>query len=127
MAEYQQVATDETRSLIAASKVEGTNLYNSQGESMGSIYDVMLDKRSGNVAYAIASIGGFLGMGADYHPVPWEKLHYDTQLGGYRLDETIDRLKAAPTIPSDYASDPDWGSTDLGWRGRVDDYYRPVL
>src|SRR5262245_33318692 len=80
MADYSStdtVAEDETRSLIAASKVEGTNVYNRRGESLGSIYDVMIDKRSGNVAYAVMSFGGFLGMGERYHPLPWAVLDYD--------------------------------------------------
>ena len=76
------VATDETGSLIAASKVNGTHVYNGQGESLGSIYDVMIDKRSGKVAYAVMSFGGFLGMGEDYHPLPWSVLTYDTESRG---------------------------------------------
>ncbi|GGC53933.1 PRC-barrel domain-containing protein [Chelatococcus reniformis] len=110
------VAADETANLIAASKVEGTSVYNSDGDSMGSIYDVMLDKSSGQVAYALMSFGGFLGMGENYHPLPWQKLHYDTGLGGYVVDESPDRLKKAPTITRDYAHDP-------GWSRRVNDYY----
>jgi sporulation protein YlmC with PRC-barrel domain len=47
--------------MIAASKVNGTAVYNTAGENLGSIYDVMLDKASGKVDYAILSFGGFLG------------------------------------------------------------------
>ncbi|GGC76043.1 PRC-barrel domain-containing protein [Chelatococcus reniformis] len=53
-------------------------------------YDVILDKVSGDVAYAVLSVGGFLGMGADYHPLPWKLLSYDTTLGGYRVSEGSD-------------------------------------
>jgi sporulation protein YlmC with PRC-barrel domain len=67
----------ETRTLIAASKVEGTAVYNRQGEALGSVYDVMIDKRSGDVSYAVMSFGGFLGIGKSYHPVPWNMLEYD--------------------------------------------------
>jgi len=63
------VAASETGSFIAASKVEGTKVYNRQGKSLDSIYDVMIDKRSGQVAYAVMSFGGFLGMGESYHLV----------------------------------------------------------
>ena len=59
------VAASETGSLIAASKVEGTKVYNRQGKSLDSIYDVMIDKRSGQVAYAVMSFGGFLGDGRE--------------------------------------------------------------
>jgi hypothetical protein len=68
------VATDETGNLISADKVTGTNVYNRQGEKLGSVYDIMLDKRTGQVAYAVMSFGGFLGMGESYHPLPWRAL-----------------------------------------------------
>jgi sporulation protein YlmC with PRC-barrel domain len=53
---------DTTGSLIAASKVNGTSVYDRAGEKLGSIYDVMIDKTSGKTAYAIMSFGGFLGV-----------------------------------------------------------------
>ena len=43
----------------------------------------MIDKRSGKVSYAALSFGGFLGIGDDHYPLPWELLKYDTNLGGY--------------------------------------------
>ena len=60
------VATDETNRLIASDKVEGTAVYNRQGERLGSIYNFMVDKRSGQVEYAVLSFGGFLGIGDSY-------------------------------------------------------------
>ena len=62
---------DETLSLISAGKVQGTAVYNTQGTSLGEVEDVMIDKRSGKIAYAVMSFGGFLGLGNDYHPLPW--------------------------------------------------------
>ena len=64
------VATDETGGLISASKVNGTNVYNTEGDSLGSIYDVMIDKRSGQVAYAVMSFGGFSGHWRRLQPAP---------------------------------------------------------
>ena len=52
---------DENAGVISASKVTGTNVYNTEGDLLGEIHDVMLDKRSGRIAYAIMSFGGFLG------------------------------------------------------------------
>ena len=89
--------TDETVSLISASKVQGTNVYNTDGDSLGEVYDVMIDKRSGKVAYAIMSFGGFLGVGEDYHPLPWNTLKYDTRQGGYVVGLTRQQLEGAPT------------------------------
>jgi uncharacterized protein YrrD len=64
------VATDETDRLISSDKVVGTAVYNRQGEHLGSVYNLMIDKHSGQVAYAVMSFGGFLGMGESYHPLP---------------------------------------------------------
>ena len=72
----------ETAGLIGSDKVEGTYVYDAKGEHIGSIERVMIDKRSGQVAYAVLSFGGFLGIGTDYYPIPWASLSYDTSLGG---------------------------------------------
>ena len=115
----RDVATDETGSLIAASKVNGTSVYNPQGESLGSIYDVMIDKVSGQVSYAVMSFGGFLGMGEDYHPLPWSILHYDTNQGGYVVNLDKDSLKGAPT----YRDSDEVRWDDPEYTRGIDDYY----
>ena len=61
----------------------------------------MLEKRSGNIAYAVMSFGGFLGIGERYHLLPWVTLKYDTRQGGYVVGLTIDQLKEAPTYAAD--------------------------
>ena len=86
-------ATDETNRLIASDKVEGTAVYNTQGERLGSVYNFMVDKGSGQVEYAVMSFGGFLGIGDSYHPLPWKSLTYDTNLGGYVVDLDKNRLQ----------------------------------
>src|SRR6476646_11817305 len=94
------VATDETDRLISADKVVGTAVYNLQGEHLGSVYNLMVDKISGQVAYAVMSFGGFLGMGESYHPLPWRVLKYDTRLGGYVIDLDRTQLEKAPSYTS---------------------------
>ena len=88
--------TDETDNLIAASKVNGTSVYNTAGDSLGSIFDVMIDKVSGQVSYAVLSFGGFLGIGENYYPLPWSMLTYNTGQGGYVVDIDKRRLEDAP-------------------------------
>ena len=70
-------ATNETGDLIASDKVEGTAVYDRNGTKLGSVYNFMVEKRSGHVAYAVMSFGGFLGMGSSYHPLPWNQLTYE--------------------------------------------------
>lgn len=114
------VATEETVDLIAADKVEGTAVYNSHGQKMGSIYSLMIDKYSGRVIYAVMSFGGFLGIGERYHPLPWRVLTYDPAQGGYVVDLDRDLLQAAPSYGA--SEMPDWA--DPTWARSVQDYYR---
>ena len=90
------IATDETATLIASNKVEGTAVYNRDGERLGSIQNFMVDKVSGNAQYAVLSFGGFLGLGQDYYPLPWSMLTYDTDKGGYVVDLDKSQLENAP-------------------------------
>jgi sporulation protein YlmC with PRC-barrel domain len=116
------MASDATKitsgSLIAADKVEGTDVYNLQGEKLGTVDDIMLDKVSGKAIYAIMSFGGFLGIGEKYHPLPWSTLKYDETKGGYivNLDKRI--LEKAPTydMNEDFLWTPAYGR-------QVDKYY----
>ena len=90
------VSTDETGKLISADKVIGTAVYNAAGERLGAIEQVMLNKFSGRVAYAVMGFGGFLGIGERYHPLPWSALTYDEAKGGYNIDVTPEQLNEAP-------------------------------
>jgi hypothetical protein len=108
----------ETAGLIGSDKVEGTVVYDAKGEKIGSIERVMLEKISGQVAYAVLRFGGFLGLGSDYYPIPWASLDYDTSLGGYRTNITEEQLKGAPK----YAGERwDWNNRTRG--RKVYDYY----
>jgi hypothetical protein len=113
---------NETFSLIASDKVEGTAVYGPDSKKIGSIENVMLDKRSGQVAYAVLGFGGFLGMGADHYPLPWAMLKYDEDLGGYIVNITKDQLEGAPK----YSDDDDWNWTSQEYVGLVDTHYRPL-
>ncbi len=111
--------SDTSGRLIAAGKVNGTGVYNLAGDKLGSVYDVMLDKRSGQAQYAILSFGGFLGIGEKYHPLPWTTLKYDDVQGGYVVNLDRRQLEGAPAYDSYDTSL--WG--DETWGAQVDDYY----
>lgn len=109
----------ETSELIGSDKVEGTAVYGSNGDKMGSIERVMLGKTSGKVSYAVLSFGGFMGIGHDHYPLPWESLTYNPELGGYQVAITEDQLKGAPKYSS--TEQFDWG--DSVRTKTVNDYY----
>ena len=106
--------------LIESDRVEGTTVYDPQGNNIGSIKRVMIEKIGGRVAYAVMSFGGFLGMGSQEHAIPWSKLTYDTNLGGYRTDITEKQLGGAPA----FARDRDWDWSDRSRERELHDYYR---
>ena len=81
---------------IPASKVIGTAVYNTAGENIGTIEDVMLDKLSNGIMFAVIGFGGFLGIGEKYHAIPWSVLDYQTTVGGYVVPFTKEQLQAAP-------------------------------
>ena len=108
----------ETSTLIGSDKVEGTAVYGADQEKIGSIERVMIDKVSGRVSYAVLSFGGFLGVGDDHYPLPWQSLKYDTNLGGYITGITEQQLKGAPK----YANDDSWAWDEQRARS-VNDYY----
>ncbi|HEX8416316.1 MAG TPA: PRC-barrel domain-containing protein [Methylobacterium sp.] len=112
------VAIDETARLIASNKVEGTAVYDRDGTHLGAVHNFMVDKVSGQVAYAVLAFGGFLGLGESHHPLPWRTLRYSVELGGYVVDIDRDTLVGAPRHGpgEDPFSDPRYGE-------RLDDYY----
>lgn len=81
---------------IRAKKVLGTSVKNRRGKKIGEIEDIVLDKQSNNIMFAIVSFGGFLGLGEKYHPLPWAALDYDEQSDGYIVDVSEETLRCAP-------------------------------
>ena len=115
------IEIDETNRLISSEKVDGTAVYNRNGDHLGSVHTLMIDKYTGHVEYAVMSFGGFLGIGESYHPLPWRVLDYDTKVGGYVIDCDRSRLDRAPRYTP--SSLPDW--SDRGYRSRIDEYWVP--
>jgi hypothetical protein len=113
------IEASEQGNLIGSDKVEGTAVFGADDQKIGSIERVMIDKKSGRVSYAVLSFGGFLGIGDDHYPLPWESLKYDTELGGYRTGITQNQLDGAPK----YAGDNGWNWDDRSRARAVDDYY----
>jgi len=106
-------------SLIAADQVEGTDVYNMNGEHLGTVDDIMIDKISGKAIYAVMSFGGFLGIGEKQHPLPWSALTYDQDKEGFVVNLDKRKLEQAPTLDPDdegFEWTPDYGR-------RVDQYY----
>src|ERR1700750_1317898 len=121
MVESVQQTSDarETSRLISSEKVTDTAVENARGDSLGHIDDIMIDKVSGRVAYAILQYGSFLGMGGKRFALPWDLLKYDTGRNAYLVDIPEERLKNAPSF--DEGSEPAWDNRD--YDSRWHEYY----
>lgn len=108
----------QTSDVISSERVEGTKVYNTAGDKLGSIDDLMIDKRSGQVRYAVLEFGGFLGMGTDRYPLPWNMLKYDTRMDGYVVPLDKSRLEDAPRYQREERP-----TYDDEYGRRVNDYY----
>ena len=116
MSDPMKQSTDS--SLIAASKVEGKPVYDPAGERLGTVKEIYIDKRSGEVEFAALAFGGVLGMGEKYHPLPWTALDYDTDKDGFVVDVDKEALEASPSYEQDRLA-----GSDYGWGTEVRTYY----
>ncbi len=101
---------------ISTENVQGTNVFSPDGNQIGEIDHLMIDKRSGQVTYAVMSFGGFLGLGHSHYPLPWAALHYNKDLEGFQTGVTEAQLKNAPQL-----SDDSWSSRE--WESRLHQHY----
>jgi sporulation protein YlmC with PRC-barrel domain len=83
-------------SAIRVSKVLGTNVQDPSGHKIGEVKDMVVDKDSNNIMFAVLSFGGLLGMGEKYHPIPWASLDYDESRNAYVVNYSKEQLQAAP-------------------------------
>jgi sporulation protein YlmC with PRC-barrel domain len=115
-------ATGHT-SAIRAKRVIGTNVTDRAGKKIGEVEDLVLDKQSNAILFAVVGFGGFLGMAEKYHPLPWSALDYDPQTNSYVVDYTQEQLKAAPAGSIDELTRDD----GIAYRDRVFDYYKVTV
>ena len=104
--------------LIASGKVEGVHVYNRQGDRLGTINDIYIDKVSGQAEFASLAFGGFLGAGQKLHSLPWSVLNYNTEMDGFVVDLDKKILEKAPTYSHD-----ELAGSEANWTEKVRDYY----
>jgi sporulation protein YlmC with PRC-barrel domain len=107
-------------SAIRATSVIGTNVHDASGRKIGEVEDIMLDKLSSNIMFAIISFGGFLGIAEKFHPVPWSALKFDKSKSSYVVEFTKEQLEAAPAGSIDELARND----GQDFRNRAFDYYK---
>jgi hypothetical protein len=109
--------TGGSSGMVSSADVNGTEVYSPTGEHLGEIDHLMIDKTSGQIAYAVMTFGGFLGLGEGEHPVPWKKLSYDTSLGGFVTDISHEQLTGAPSLTETWFDDPTYRERSYSYYG----------
>lgn len=105
--------------LMGAHTLLGNDVCNKDGEDLGDIKELMIDMSSGNVAYAVLSFGGLLGLGDKLFAVPWAALKLDTGHKRFTLNVPKAALKDAPGFSKDR-----WPSmSDKKWASSVHKFY----
>ena len=105
--------------LMGADTLIGNSVYNTEGEDLGDIKDIMLNVFDGKVSYAVLEFGGFLGMGEKLFAVPWEALKLDAENKRFTLDVGKERLENAPGFDKDH-----WPNmADETWAKEINAYY----
>jgi sporulation protein YlmC with PRC-barrel domain len=105
--------------VMGAGTLIGEQVVNRDNEDLGDIQEIMLDMRTGRVAYAVLSFGGFLGMGDKLFAVPWTALTLDSVNKTFVLNVPKDHLAQAPGFEKDAWPD----MTDAAWVERLHTYY----
>lgn len=108
---------NEATSLLALARTDGLKVRSRDGDALGSVHALMVDKRSGHSRYAILSIGGFLGMNKSFYPLPFELLTYDAAEDGYVVTTDRRMLEGGPSWANNA---PDFNQA---YADRVASYY----
>jgi len=106
--------------VLSASTLSSDDIYNPEGEKLGSIKEIMLDILSGKVSYVVLSFGGILSIGEKLFAVPWNALKVDTVNKRFVFDVDEARLKAAPGFDNDHwpnMADPTWAKSIHSYYG----------
>jgi hypothetical protein len=115
----------EAATLLATSEIKGAKVTNFQNQDIGDIDELLIEPATGQVRFAVLSVGGFLGLGSTKVAVPWLAFQFgiDGSKTKYLLDATRERLEKAPRVegknyerlyPADVA-EPIFGYWDVEW------------
>ena len=105
--------------LMGAGTLIGDNVYNLEDQHIGDIKEIMLDMRTGKIAYAVMSYGGVFTVGEKLFAVPWAALTLDTVNKRFTLNLDKDRIEGAPGFDTDH-----WPNmADQHWSNQIHTYY----
>ncbi len=92
---------------------------NLQGETIGKVEDLVIDKDEGYVAYAVISFGGFLGVGEKLFAIPFSKVILTGDESCVVADFSKAQLDQAPTFATE-----SWPTFDRRYGTTLHDHYK---
>lgn len=111
----------EVRKVYRSSSVRGMTVKSPDKETIGKIEEIVVELESGHIAYAVLSVGGFLGFQNKLFAIPWEEfvLKHDEADKYFVLDTTKEKLSAAPGFDKN-----DWPqAAERDWEAEVEEHY----
>jgi hypothetical protein len=107
-----------------ANKVLGTAVKDKAGHKIGEIGELIRDKQSNDIMFAVVSFGGVLGFAEKDHPLPWSTLSYDEGESSYVVDATREQLASVLADSLDELTDDDDLASQDAAQDRSSVYYR---
>ena len=105
--------------VVKASEVTGVKVKNIEGENLGKIIELVIDKTQGKINYLVLDFGGVLGFGNKFFAVPWGVFSYDLKDGCFLVNIDKERLKNAPGFDKDH-----WPNfSEIGFVSSITKYY----
>jgi sporulation protein YlmC with PRC-barrel domain len=92
---------EETVSLMRISDIRDTRIRNPEGEDLGDLTDIAIDRESGRIIYAVLSYGGILGFGEKHFAIPWEAVRTHPGERVFVVDVDKRTLESAPGFARD--------------------------
>ena len=105
--------------VVKSADVIGKKVIGTDKENLGKIEEIVLDKISGQVRYAVLSFGGFLGINTDYYAIPWKSLSYCSEYEAFEINIDKSKLKSAQSFNKD-----NWPDFADEYTRSIDDFYK---
>ncbi len=113
------MTTQQTRKMLSADSIAGSAVWNTTGENLGELKDLMIDITTGRIGYAVLSFGGILGIGDKLFAIPWPAFSISQEEKVFYLNVAKEKLEQAPGFDKDNWPD----MTDYTWGTAIHGYY----
>ena len=112
-----------SRNVVRTTNVLGKKIIGLDQETLGTVKELVMDKFSGEVRYAVLAYGGFMGFGSEFYAIPWSALEYCPASEAFKVNFSQAELQEAPGFNHD--SWPDFA--DMSWERLTSEFYNHFI